>query len=86
VLLGNESYTMRAMGGTYIQGTIDLLGGWYAWESWVPMLATFRIVSLVGLYVLLRGGLTIGSQAAQTGVALAGINGCCSGRPTTIMV
>ncbi len=64
----------RAMGATYAQGLADLLGGWRAWESWVPMLALLRALTLPALYALLREGLGVRVAGALCGCALAAAN------------
>src|SRR5436853_305976 len=53
-LVLSQRIVSRAMGATYAQSMADLLGGWDAWDSWVPMLALLRALTLPGLYALLR--------------------------------
>ncbi len=69
-----ERIAARAMGATYAQAMADLVGGWEAWDSWVPMLALLRALTLPGLYALLRDGLIVRAPAALLGVALAAAN------------
>ena len=73
-LLLTERLSARAMGATYAQSMADLLVYREAWDSWVPMLAVLRSLTLAGLYALLRGGLQIRPAGALAGVALAGLN------------
>ncbi len=64
----------RAMGATYAQAMAGIVGGWRAWDTWVPTLALLRVLSLAGLYALLRAGLGVPVLGALAGVALAGSN------------
>lgn len=64
----------RAMGATYAQSMADLIAGHDAWDSWVPMLALLRSLTLAGLYALLRDGLGVRPLGALVGVAIAGLN------------
>ena len=64
----------RAMGATYAQGMADLLTGRDAWDSWVPMLALLRALTLPGLYALLRPVLNLSIPAALVGLALSASN------------
>jgi hypothetical protein len=73
-LLLTERLSARAMGATYAQAMADLLVYREAWDSWVPMLAVLRLLTLAGLYALLRGGLQVRPAGALAGVALAGLN------------
>jgi len=71
-LLLTERLASRAMGATYAQALADLLVLRDAWDTWVPMLATLRALSLAGLYAFLRVGLGVRVGGALAGVALAG--------------
>jgi hypothetical protein len=73
-LLLTERLVSRAMGATYAQSMADVLLFRDAWDSFVPMLALLRALTLGGLYALLRGGFGIGRMGALFGVALAGVN------------
>lgn len=73
-LLLTDRLAARAMGATYTQAIADILTGRDAWDSWVPMLAVFRAITVGSLYMLLRGGLGIRPVGALIGVALAGTN------------
>lgn len=72
-LLLTPRLASRAMGATYAQALADIVTFRDAWDSWVPMLAVIRTITLAGLYPLLREGLGARPAAALAGVALAGI-------------
>lgn len=73
-LLLTERLMARAMGATYAQALADLLLYRDAWDTWVPMLALLRSLTLPGLYALLREGLGTRAAGAAAGTLLAGIN------------
>ncbi len=73
-LLLTPRLSARAMGATYAQALADLLLYRDAWDTWAPMLALLRVLTLAGLYALLREGLGVGVRGALAGVALAGLN------------
>ncbi len=73
-LLLTPRLSARAMGATYAQSIADLLLYRDAWDTWVPMLALLRVLTLAGLYALLREGLGVTGAGALAGVALAGLN------------
>jgi hypothetical protein len=64
----------RAMGATYAQSLADLVARSDSWDSWVPMLALLRALTLAGLYALLRESLRLPFPAALFGTLLAGAN------------
>ncbi|NJN67702.1 MAG: hypothetical protein HC884_13820, partial [Chloroflexaceae bacterium] len=74
-LLLTDRLASRAMGATYAQAMADLIVYREAWDSWVPMLALLRALTLAGLYALLREGLRVPKYGALAGVGLAGANG-----------
>lgn len=74
-LVMSERIAARAMGATYAQALVDVVGGWDAWDSWVPMLATLRVLTLAGLYALLREGLGARVGGALVGCGLVMVNG-----------
>ncbi len=73
-LISNPYIGQIAFGAAYVQGMADLLGGWEAWHTWVPMQANLRVMALLALYALLRGSLQIPAPGALIGTALCGIN------------
>lgn len=73
-LLLTNRLASRAMGATYAQAMADLLVYREAWDSWVPMLALLRALTLAPLYALLREGLKVSTRGALAGVGLAGVN------------
>ncbi|WP_129629524.1 hypothetical protein [Candidatus Oscillochloris fontis] len=73
-LISNPYIGQIAFGAAYVQGMADLLGGWEAWHTWVPMQANLRVMALLALYALLRGSLQMPASGALIGTALCGIN------------
>lgn len=74
-LLLSPRLSARAMGATYAQGMADLLLFREAWDSFVPLLALLRALTLAGLYALLREGFRTSISGALAGTALAALNG-----------
>lgn len=73
-LLSGDYIGSIAFGAAYAQGMADLLGGWEAWVTWVPLQASLRVLILCALYALLRGTLAVPAPGALAGALLVGLN------------
>lgn len=69
-----EPTSVRAIGFSYVHGMIDLLGGWSPVGTFAILLAFFRALSVVPVYLLLRIGLRARVAGAALGTLLVAAN------------
>lgn len=69
-----EPTSVRAIGFSYLQGMIDLLGGWSPVGTFAPLLALLRAYAVIPVYLLLRVGLRASIAGAAFGALLVATN------------
>lgn len=69
-----EPTSVRAIGFSYVHGMVDLIGGWSSVGTFPILLALFRALSIVPVYLLLRVGLRAGRAGAALGALLVALN------------